>query len=70
MTDNWSCFYCKDKDRLIKELKDMLDVVTDLADHRWKALNDIYSECNDYHEYLNFASWAKQRAAEGLHLKK
>jgi len=65
MTDQWSCPHCREKDALIAELKAQLAIETDLADHRWKALNDIYENSEKHN-----ANWCKRKAAEGLHLKK
>ena len=71
MNDTWACPHCREKDRLLKELKDMLDIVTDLADHRWKALNEIYEQdVNEFYSCDGYAAWVERKAAEGLHLKK
>ena len=64
MTDNWSCPHCAGKDALIAELKQQLAIATDLGEHRWRALNDIYEQA----EKRN-VNWCKRKAAEGLHVK-
>jgi len=45
----------------IVELKQQLDIATDLGDKRWNALNEIYEQAEK-----RTCNWCKRKAAEGL----
>ena len=49
----------------IAELKQQLDIATDLGDKRWKVLNEIYEKAEKQN-----TNWCKRKAAEGLGLIK
>ena len=50
-----------DYEQTIAELKKQLDIEIDLADKRWKALNEIYEN-----SHKHSAWWCKKVAADGM----
>ena len=52
-------------EKLLIQLREQLEVTTDLGEKRWQALNDIYEQAEK-----RTCNWCKRKAAEGLGIER